>query len=289
MNEYLVALFEQQWREDPRSRVFLRLAEEYRKGEQYEKAAEVCRKGIENHPDYVPALVCLGRCELALGNHDRAEQVFADVRERSPDNPHALRGLGHIYMETGRLGEAESLFEALALQDPSDAQIQEKLESLRHRAGEPTPELVPDEPEQPPPIQAEPMQAAPIPAEPMQAAPIPAAPVQAAPIPAEPIPANLKHETGDDEVEPELLLDEELADPDPPRVEEEMLEVPETDILPGSLEDDGLEAQFDQALRETDDDPSVLLAATAPGATANARKISALENWLEKIKGAHHV
>ena len=42
---------------DPSSRVFLQLAEEYRKAGKFEEAVEVCQEGLKHHPNYTSARV----------------------------------------------------------------------------------------------------------------------------------------------------------------------------------------------------------------------------------------
>ncbi len=158
MNEYLIASLERQWKEDPKSRVFLRLAEEHRKGGQYEKAAEICREGVRVHPNYVPALVCLGRCQRELGDLIEAEKSFNQVLKITPDNPHALRGLGRIFSEAGRHEEALPFFEALLIHEPMDEEIQETIKTIKERLqpeadGEdapPSPASTEEQPDDPP-------------------------------------------------------------------------------------------------------------------------------------------
>lgn len=285
MNEYLVALFQQQWREDPQSRVFLRLAEEYRKGELYGKAVEVCRQGIEHHPEYVPALVCLGRCELAQGHVAEAEQAFEKVRGLAPDNPHALRGLGQIYLETERLEEAQTLFEVLALQDPSDALVQETLDALRHR-DEPEadsesaadPELIvepSDEPLDEPP-------------EELSVEASEALTESSAEPPAEfSTESSTEPEPVEEPEEPALLLEEELAEP------EEVVESPEPAVPPPSAREERLDAEFDLALNRSSQDTTTILdekdADEFEEDSPQKRKIRTLNQWLAKIKGNQNV
>jgi len=134
MNEYLISSLTQQWKKDPASRVFFRLAEEFRKGGAFEKAIEVCQEGVSHHPDYLPALVCLGRCYQQVGRLDDAETMFRKVLDRTPDNPHALRGLGFILHDHGRSSEARRYLEMLVLAEPGDAEAVGLLDRIK--AGE---------------------------------------------------------------------------------------------------------------------------------------------------------
>lgn len=119
MNEYLIESLEKQLQEDPKSRVFLRLAEELRKEERFEDALRVCKQGIAHHPGYMPARVCLGRVLYALKDIGQAESEFQRVVQQMPDNVHALRGLGEIALERGDVEKARTLFEQLSMFDQS--------------------------------------------------------------------------------------------------------------------------------------------------------------------------
>ncbi len=48
-------------REDPKSKVFVRLADEYIKGGLYDEAIHVCEEGLEHNPNYLSGKVPLGR------------------------------------------------------------------------------------------------------------------------------------------------------------------------------------------------------------------------------------
>ena len=131
MNEYLISSLEQQLKKDPGSRVFFRLAEELRKGEAYDRAIEVAEEGIGHHPGYLPALVCLGRCYQQVGRVGEAEAMFRRVLEQTPDNPHALRGLGFILQDRGREAEGAQYLELFLLAEPGDEEALACLERLR--------------------------------------------------------------------------------------------------------------------------------------------------------------
>lgn len=137
MNQYLVSLLEQKLKDDPSSRVFLRLAEELRKGERYQRAVEVCVNGLTYHSDYVPALVCLGRCQRNLGLDDEAEKIFRQVLSITPDNPHALRGLGEILFHDRRYAEALEIFETLSLHEPGEEHVEEMIRQIQTKLVDP--------------------------------------------------------------------------------------------------------------------------------------------------------
>ncbi|MCB1042126.1 MAG: tetratricopeptide repeat protein [Acidobacteria bacterium] len=133
MNDYLIDSLERQLQEDPKSRVFLRLAEELRKVDRLGEALDVCEKGLAFHPSYIPARVCYGRVLWSMQRLDEAESEFRRVIQVVPDNVHALRGLGEMALERGDKAIAVAMFEQLAMFDLSE-EVQELLD--RARAGE---------------------------------------------------------------------------------------------------------------------------------------------------------
>lgn len=126
MSDYLINSLEQQWKKDPGSRVFLRLAEELRKAERFSEAADVCRQGIQHHPGYLPALICLGRSLQASQEFGEAKSVMENVLGRQPDNPHALRVLTDVAIQEGSFSKAGAYLDTLNLVDPGDDFIEER-------------------------------------------------------------------------------------------------------------------------------------------------------------------
>src|SRR5580698_2425157 len=61
------------FREDPTSRVFAPLAEAYRRMGQVEEAIEICREGLEHHPDFHGGRVALAKCYID-------KRLFAEAR-----------------------------------------------------------------------------------------------------------------------------------------------------------------------------------------------------------------
>jgi len=121
MNQHLIDLLESQWRKDPSSRVFLRLAEEYRRAGRFGEAMGVCHAGLQQHPKYLPGLVCLGRCQLASGLLAEAEATFLSARRFDSENVPVLQGLMDIYQRESRREELLPVLKALAIWDDSEA------------------------------------------------------------------------------------------------------------------------------------------------------------------------
>lgn len=162
---------------DPASIAFAALAEEYRRGGQYEEAIAVCETGLQRHPAYLSARVTLGRSLLELGRFDEARTQLEQVLKAAPENLAAIRALAEIHDRVGEYPEP----------------IREPVESERPPSppGAPVPSAPPPLHVAPPPPRAEtaPKPVAPVPI----AAPPPPPSVAAAPAPAPAPPPRIPH------------------------------------------------------------------------------------------------
>jgi tetratricopeptide (TPR) repeat protein len=86
---------------DPRSIAFAQLAEEYRRGGDYQQAITICREGLARHPGYLSAQVTLGRALIELGQFDEARAELEAVLSVAPDNLAAIRALAAIHEHLG--------------------------------------------------------------------------------------------------------------------------------------------------------------------------------------------
>lgn len=150
-SERLEALRER-WEAEPGSRVFLQLADEYRRLGRTEEAARVLEEGLESSPNHLAAQVALGRCRLDLGRPDQAVTLLERVVESDPTQMVAYRLLVDAYLREGRAAEARQRLRIYSLLNDSDPEIAE----LRRRIGEldrSRPEAPADEP---PPLEPAP-------------------------------------------------------------------------------------------------------------------------------------
>jgi Tfp pilus assembly protein PilF len=85
--------FEEQFRHQPESLVFARLADAYRKSGDLVRALEVLEEGIGRHPDYLSAHIVRARTFRDLGRAEEARSTFERVIEIDPQNLVAIRGL----------------------------------------------------------------------------------------------------------------------------------------------------------------------------------------------------
>ncbi len=101
---------------DPKSKLFVPLAEEYKKIGQIDMAISVLNEGLKNNPGYATARSFLGRLLFEQGNLAGAQKELDEVVKAIPDNLLAQRKLGDIWMLLGKPTEALARYKtALAL------------------------------------------------------------------------------------------------------------------------------------------------------------------------------
>jgi tetratricopeptide (TPR) repeat protein len=138
---------------DPNSRMFVQLAEEYRKARLLDQAIDVCEKGLKKHPGYPSARVALGRALLEAGSFDRAKNEFEAVLKQVPDNILAIKFLGETYHRLGRFDEALQKYNIARTLAPEDTELEGKMQEVQaEMAGGPKPAAAPAPP--PPPSSA---------------------------------------------------------------------------------------------------------------------------------------
>jgi HD-GYP domain-containing protein (c-di-GMP phosphodiesterase class II)/CheY-like chemotaxis protein len=95
---------------NPGSRVFVHLAEAYRKSGDLRQAQQVLTDGLRRHVDDPSGLVVLARVLTDQGEVERAAGVWRDVLRQDPENVVALRSLAELADSAGRRDEAMQLF-----------------------------------------------------------------------------------------------------------------------------------------------------------------------------------
>jgi len=108
---------------DPKSKLFVPLAEEYKKIGDSAKAVAVLREGLKNNPGYVTARSFLGRLLMETGDLAGAQRELEEVIKAIPDNLLAQRKLGDLYVFQGRSGEALQRYKAALALNPGDKDL----------------------------------------------------------------------------------------------------------------------------------------------------------------------
>lgn len=132
----------QRWQREPGSRIFLQLAEEYRRGGRHGEAIDVLRQGLAHNPGQVSALVLLGRCELERGDAAAAREALEQAVVRDPAQLVANRLLVDAYLELGEAGKARERIEFYRLFNDRDPEIEELERRIEAAAGVPAAAVV---------------------------------------------------------------------------------------------------------------------------------------------------
>jgi len=124
---------------DPNSRLFLPLAEEYRKSGMLDEAITVILRGLENQPGYTSARVALGRMYVEKNMIDEAKKEFEAVVRAIPDNLFAHRKLADIYKERGETEKAVAEYRTVIHLNPLDEDAMMCLQEIQGRTFEEEP------------------------------------------------------------------------------------------------------------------------------------------------------
>ena len=125
---------EKRWAENPKGRNFAPLADAYRKAGELDRAIELCKSGLERHPDYVSAHIVYGRCLVDQRQDGAASEVFQKVLSLDPENILALRVLAEICERGKRFEEAVGWLTKLLAVDPMNGDAAEHLARAKGRA-----------------------------------------------------------------------------------------------------------------------------------------------------------
>jgi tetratricopeptide (TPR) repeat protein len=108
---------------DPKSKLFVPLAEEYKKTGDIDMAIQVLMEGLKNNPSYVTARSFLGRLLMEKGNLAGAQKELEEVIKAIPDNLLAQRKLGDIYVLQGKSKDALNRYQSAIALNPGDKEI----------------------------------------------------------------------------------------------------------------------------------------------------------------------
>ncbi len=93
----------EQLSQQPGSRLFLSLAEEFRKRDKGEEAVELLIDGIGKNPDFLAARLRLGRWYLQGNKFEEALEQFSAVLKKAPGNNFARKGLAEANKALGNI------------------------------------------------------------------------------------------------------------------------------------------------------------------------------------------
>jgi tetratricopeptide (TPR) repeat protein len=120
---------------DPKSKLFVPLAEEYKKSGDIEMAVHVLTEGLKNNPGYVTARSFLGRLLFEMGDMTAARREFEEVVKAVPDNLLAQKKLGDLHALLGNQTEALKYYNTARSLNPADAEIASLVSDLEAKLG----------------------------------------------------------------------------------------------------------------------------------------------------------
>lgn len=129
-----IAQLQAKLQKDPNSKLFLQLAEEYRRAGAGDIATRVCEEGLRRNPMYHTARVLLGQIYLEAGKHVEARRELERVLQGSPDNIKAGKILAPALAFLGETGEALQVLRRMQLLSPGDIEIEQMIRELGNRA-----------------------------------------------------------------------------------------------------------------------------------------------------------
>ncbi len=165
---------------DPKSKLFVPLAEEYKKIGDIDMAVMVLQEGLANNPGYVTARSFLGRLLLENGDLVGAQKELEEVIKTIPDNLLAQRKLGDLFILLHRNIDGLQRYKAALALNPGDKEVAALVADLE--AGKDVADRVPKPKAPKPPAEEKSAAAKPAAASPAAAGP--AAAAKAGPKPA---------------------------------------------------------------------------------------------------------
>ena len=109
-----------EYQANPRSRVFAPLAEAYRKSGLVDEAIDICKEGLEYHPNFISGIVALSRCYFDKGQYTATIKELEKVVSEAPDNFLAQKLLAESYSLVGDAQNALKAYKMVLFLNPRD-------------------------------------------------------------------------------------------------------------------------------------------------------------------------
>lgn len=88
---------------------FIRMAEDYHLQGNYQKAIEICRRGLQKTPDALRGRLILGKCYLDIGMILEAKQELEKVAEGIEECLSVYKLLGQVYLREKNMDQASEV------------------------------------------------------------------------------------------------------------------------------------------------------------------------------------
>ena len=130
----IIEKYEQILAADPRSRIFVELARALLAAGDSRRAMEICRAGLEHHPNSILGRVTWGRALLAAGDAVGASEQFDVAIGIDPGTPYGYNLVGEALVAAGRFREALPVLTRAVELQPADAQARHRLAEAQRQA-----------------------------------------------------------------------------------------------------------------------------------------------------------
>jgi tetratricopeptide (TPR) repeat protein len=128
-----IAKLSERFNKDPKSRIFVQLADAYRKNNMVDEALQVINQGLQYHPEYPLAFLILGKCYYDKRQYGQAKEALEKTLRYDQQNIVALRLLAQICESLKDDVCQLKAFRGVVAIDPFDAMAKDKLAALEAR------------------------------------------------------------------------------------------------------------------------------------------------------------
>jgi len=126
----MLAKYIEQYKANPKSRVFAPLAETYRKLGMLKEAMEILRDGFKHHPSYQLAYIVLGSCYFDLEEFEKCHQTISPLMDANKDNLVLNRLYADVCFKLGYLEQALESYKYLLYLNPRDTFVASQIKLL---------------------------------------------------------------------------------------------------------------------------------------------------------------
>lgn len=126
-----IAKYFDEWTANPKSKVFVKIAEEYRKCGLIEEAERVCEKGLSDNPNYLSGNMTLAKIYFDKGEYQKSLEQTKKVTTFQVDNLMAQNLLLDLYIKLGDKNNALKLCDVISFLDPKNEGILRKREEIK--------------------------------------------------------------------------------------------------------------------------------------------------------------
>jgi len=128
-----IAKLSERFNKDPKSRMFVQLADAYRKNNMIDEALQVLNQGLQYHPEYPLAHLILGKCYFDKRMFGQAKEALEKTIRFDAQNIVALRMLAQICENLKDEPCQLMAYKGISAIDPFDSMAKDKLVALEAR------------------------------------------------------------------------------------------------------------------------------------------------------------